>query len=81
MAVFGALTDALFKTHAMEEIEELVLRFRKAAKAESRKVGELCFHELDSLYASARLHEVLCICTPCWDPLHTARPLAFHQCR
>jgi hypothetical protein len=26
------------------------------------------YWEMDSLYESARLHEVLCLCTPCWNP-------------
>jgi tetratricopeptide (TPR) repeat protein len=71
----GGLTSALFQTHAIDEVEPLVPRYREAAKAESQRLGYLGFNELQSLYASARLHEVLCTCTPCWEPPHTARPL------
>jgi len=58
-----ALVRALLHTHAIEEVEPLVLRYREAAKAQSEKEG-LCFAECDSLLFSARLHEVLCLCTP-----------------
>jgi hypothetical protein len=63
-----ALTKALFQTHAIDEVEPLVPRFREAAKAESYRLERLSFSELRSLYASAQLHEVLCTCTLCWDP-------------
>jgi len=56
--VLRHLTDALFQTHAIDEVEPLVLRFREAAEAQSRKFGRVCYMELQSLYASARLHEV-----------------------
>jgi len=52
------LTDALFKTHGIDEVEPLVLRYREAAAAQSQKDGCVCYLELASLYASARLHEV-----------------------
>jgi len=68
-------TEALFITHATDEVEPLVARFLKAAKAESQKQGRLVFWEFQSFYTSARLHEVLCTCTPCWEPPHTARPV------
>jgi len=68
-------TEALFHTHAIEEVEPLVARFLEAAKAESEKQGRLTISLLQSLCGSARLHEVLCTCTPCWEPPHTARPL------
>jgi len=68
-------TDALFHTHAIDEAEPLVARFLEAAKAESKKQGRLLISQLHSLNASARLHEVLCTCTPCWEHPHTARPL------
>ena len=46
----------------------LVLRYRKAAKAQSEKVG-ICFSEFNSLYYSARIHQVLSstprLDTPC----------------
>jgi len=69
-----SLIGALFQTHAIDEAEPLVLRYRKAAKAQSEKEG-FCFAELNSLNYSARLQEVLCICTPRWEALFTARPL------
>jgi tetratricopeptide (TPR) repeat protein len=56
--VLDQLTEALFRTRAIDEVEPLVLRFRETAEALSRKVGCLCFWELESLYASARLLEV-----------------------
>jgi hypothetical protein len=68
-------TDALFDTHAIEEAEPLVARFLEAAKAESDYRGRLSFWDCQSHYTSARLHEVLCTCTPCSEPPHTARPL------
>jgi hypothetical protein len=54
---------ALFKTSAFDELEPLVLRYREAAKAQSAKEG-VCFPMFHSLFCSARLHEVLCPCTP-----------------
>jgi len=58
------LTHALFVTHAIDEVEPLVLRFREVAEAESRRYGSACLWELQSLYASARLLEVLNPFTP-----------------
>jgi hypothetical protein len=52
------LVDALFLTHGIDEVAPLVLRYREAANAESQKIGRVCFQELSSLCASARLHEV-----------------------
>jgi len=57
------LIDALFTTNSIDEVEPLVLRYREAAKAQSEKEG-IGFTEFDSLLYSARLHEVLCLCTP-----------------
>jgi len=62
----------LFKTNSIDEVEPLVLRYREAAKAKSEKEG-LCFAEFNSLLFSARLHEVLCLCTPRLEPLTTAQ--------
>ena len=58
MQVLDRLIEALFFTHAIDEVEPLVLRFREATDAESQHVGRVCFMELQSLCASARLHEV-----------------------
>ena len=70
-----ALIYALFITNSIDEVEPLVLRYRVAAKACLEKQGggstvhvhqELApSQELaTSLLYSARLNEVLCICTP-----------------
>ena len=59
LQALAQLADALFRTHEIDEVEPLVLRFREAAAAESQKLGRVCFRELQSLYASARLLEVL----------------------
>jgi hypothetical protein len=74
--VLDELIEALFKMHAMDEAEPLVLRYREAAKAQAELKGGFCYAALHSLYASARLHEVLCICTLRWAPLPTALSLA-----
>jgi len=57
-----SLIYALHKPNSIDEVEPLVLRYREA-KARTEKVG-FCFAECDSLLCSARLHKVLCICTP-----------------
>jgi len=58
-----ALIFALFATKSFDEVELLVLRYREVAKAQSEKEG-FCFAEINSLLCSARLQEVLCLCTP-----------------
>ena len=69
-----SLMFALFSTKLIDEVEPLVLRYREAVKAQSGKQGAgFCFAECDSLIYSARLHEVLCLCTPRWEPLTTAQ--------
>jgi len=68
-----ALVVALFKIKSVDEVEPLVLRLREAAKAQSDKEGGACFAEFNSLFFSARLHEVLCFCTPRWNPRTTAQ--------
>jgi hypothetical protein len=75
LEVLQDFTHALFHTHAIDEVEPLVARYLEAAKAQSNKQGRLRYWHLHSLYTSARLHEVLCTCTPCWEPPHAARPL------
>ena len=45
-------------------MEPLVQRYREAAKAQSKNTGPLSWHQFYSVYASARLHEVLRLCTP-----------------
>ena len=59
------LMDALFKTRAFDAVEPLLMRFRKAAKAETRKSGHLSLGEVHCLCVFARLHEVLCRCPLC----------------
>jgi tetratricopeptide (TPR) repeat protein len=68
------IIQALFQARAFDEVEPLVLRYREAAKAYSEGGG---FHlaALDSIVYSARLHEVLFLCTPRWEPLLTVAPL------
>jgi len=56
--VISNLVGALFLTHGIDEVEPLVARFREAAEADSRREGRVSFWELESLYYSARLHEV-----------------------
>ena len=58
-----SLIFALLATSSFDEVEPLVLRYREAAKAQSEKEG-FCFAEFEYLLCSARLHEVLCLCTP-----------------
>jgi hypothetical protein len=57
-----ALVEALLHKHAIDEVEPLVLRFRDAAKAQSEQEG-VCFLDFKTLQFSARLHEVLHLCT------------------
>jgi len=79
--VLHFFAHALFDTHAIDEVEPLVARFLEAAKAESDKQERLCFSDLRSLCASARLHEVLCTCTPSVGSPSHCSALAFHQDR
>ena len=74
-------TSALFDTRAIDEVEPLVARYLEAAKADSEKQGRLGFSKLHSLYTSARLHEVLCTCTPRVGPPSHCSALAFHHDR
>ena len=73
--VLHAFTNTLLRMHAIDEVEPLVARFRETATAFSEKKGRVTSAEFHSLYARALLHEVLCTCTPCWEPPHTAQPL------
>ena len=63
LAALQVLVEQLLNTHAIDEVEPLVLRYRDAAKAESEKDG-VSFAPFMALEFSARLHEVLCPCTP-----------------
>ena len=58
LKVLAHLTDALFRTHEIDEVAPLVLRYREVAMAQSQKIGRVCIMELESLCASARLYEV-----------------------
>ena len=77
MDVLQQLIHALFSTNLIDEVEPLVRRYREAAKAqlgnEQLRGGYVA--ELNSLLFSARLHEVLCLCTPRWELLLTAASL------
>ena len=73
--VLQILVPTLLEANEIDEVEPLVPRLREAAQAESRVSGRLAVHELRSCLFSARLHEVLCLSTLCWEPRDTARPL------
>ena len=62
MVALKCLISALFLTYSIDEVEPLILRFREMVKAQSEKEG-VCFAEFKSLLFSARLNEVLCLCT------------------
>ena len=64
LRVLRCVTDTLLHAHAIDEVEPLVARYREAARAESDKQGCPCIFVFHSLCTSARLHEVLCTCTP-----------------
>ena len=68
------LIQSLFKTNSIDEVEPLVRRYREATKAKKEKEG-CCAQEFDSIVYSARLHEVLYLCTPRWEPRLTASSL------
>ena len=78
LTVLTALITALFQTNAIEDLQSLLPRYRKAAKASSRREERLSFTEITSLYFRARLHEVLLTCASCRQP-HNAVPL--HSCK
>jgi len=60
------LIKALFQTDSIDELEPMVPRYREAVQAESRRIGRLsAAAELQSLYFSSRLHQVLCIPSHC----------------
>jgi len=79
LLVLPPLIDALFSSDEIDEVEPLVESYREEAAAWSSRRKGLTFEELSSVLYSARLHEVLCICTPCWKCLHTALPCSFHR--
>jgi hypothetical protein len=58
VSVLSHLIDALLQTHAIDEVEALLPRYRDAAKAESRKLGRVTQWESQVLLVSARLLEV-----------------------
>jgi len=81
--VLDSITNALFDTHAIDEVEPLVARYLEAGRAYSEAHGRPTLSELHSLYASARLHEVMCTWTPrpaCGTPSHCSAHV-FHQDR
>ena len=48
LSALDSLIQALFLARAFDEVEPLVLRYREAAKAQSKKEG-FCFSEFNSL--------------------------------
>ena len=79
--VLDDFTDALFRTHAIDEVEPLVSRYLEAAKAESDKQGRLILyafskplHECATSRGPVHLHPVL------GAPSHCSA-LAYHQGR
>ena len=50
-------------------------RFRETARLVSRKSDVVFRSELTGLIFSARLHQVPCSCTLCWEPVPPPRPL------
>lgn len=69
------LIYALFKSHAIDEVEECVGRYREAAKVVSDSKGGFCLEELNFLFYSARLHEVSAVHLP---PPRRWKPLCMH---
>jgi len=59
--VLRALTQKLFEAKAIDEVEPLVLRYRELAKVRAREGKGRFMANLASLFASARLHKVLCV--------------------
>ena len=74
LSALQVLVEALFTTKSIEEVEPLVLRYRELVKAE-REIQGFCLREVVSVVCSARLHEVMCPCIPCWEPLLNAPSL------
>ena len=77
----AVVLQALFKTHGIEELEPLLVRFREAAQEESQK-SRLGYFGFQSVLFSARLHEV----RPCMSAPRVGTPalfsaLAFHHSR
>ena len=58
LKVTNALFRALFSTNAIDEVEQLIPRFREAARAESLREGRHCYFEFRSIYYSALFYEV-----------------------
>ena len=70
LLVLHFLSDVLFKTNAIDEIEALVPRYRKAARADARRRGLISSApELNSLCVSARVNEVTRLLTLSWELL------------
>ena len=58
LVALDGLIHALFQTNSIDEVGPLLLRYRGAAEDNPG-----CHYEISCLLFSARLHEVLCICT------------------
>ena len=79
-----ALILGLFMENEFDELEPIVLRFQKVAKAESLRSGRFDSLELKSLIFNARLHEVVRIAPRIFGNLFTLpgpcippRPISF----
>jgi len=57
LGCLDSLTAALLKMKAVDEVADLVPRYRELAQEDSRKVGRLCSAELHSLLVSAQLFQ------------------------
>ena len=69
------LTDALFVTNSVDDVEPLVERYRSAVNKGMRGEPLLRAFKLHSMYISARLHEVLSISIPFGATRVVALPL------
>ena len=60
-AILSSLIDSFFQTHAVDEVEPLVVRLQEKAKEESSKraPGNVHYAEFYVPICIARLHEVL----------------------
>jgi len=74
-----SLIQVLLGTSAIEEVEPLVIHFRKLCNARSalRVTGVFLFGKFRGLVFNARLHEVLCTRTPMLGTPSSCSALAF----
>ena len=84
MGAIPVLIEALFTSgaiDAIDQVEPLVRRFRELVKESSQKYDASITiqPQLISLYFCARLPELPCSRTLCWEPLHNCRALHVHS--